>query len=150
MKIFRWLLAAPAGIAGWYAVFIAGMFSYQVIERRACPQGQLISGLCGDPTVLRILNGVEVFFIPLSAVAVVTATAVVAPSRRDVVAWAAFAAGSLIAVYFAMETDMYLAGAAAIGAGLVAALLIARSRGPAQGLYRRDPPPQVVAGKRAD
>ena len=113
-------------IAAWYATYFAGFVVFTSVERYACPEPVLFAGRCPDYDVWQILEGIMVFFIALSAVAVVTATAAVAPSRRAAVAWAAFAVGAMVAVHLALETEMYRAGALAIGVGLVTAVWVAR------------------------
>ena len=129
MKIVRWLLVAPLAVGAWYATAIAGIAAYWEIRRRTCPpEAKLISGVCHDPEVMRLLAGVEMLFIALSAIVVVCVAAAVAPSHRTAVAWTAFVAGALVAGYFALSTMAYVAGIAAVGCGLVTAMLISRRR----------------------
>lgn len=127
MKILRWILAAPAGIAAWYGTLFVGVFAYERIETLLCPIGQMYSGTCTNPSVRHVLDGVVGFFVAISAIAVVGATAAVAPSHRGPVAWIAFGVGAIFAVYFMIGTTMYISGPAAIAAGALTAMTISRS-----------------------
>jgi hypothetical protein len=131
--LIRWVLLVPAAIAAWYAVFIAGIVVHQTIERRACPAGELVSGGCANPTVVRLLHVVVYVFVALSAVAVVATATAMAPSARRLVAGAAFVVGAGVAIWFSVTAKAYGEGAGAICAGLATVMVVyalERRRGP--------------------
>jgi hypothetical protein len=126
MKTLRWVLVVPTSIAAWYVTFAVGILGHGLIESMLCPTGAMVSGTCTDPTVQQVLEGAIVFFVALSAAAVIMSAVVVAPNHRSNVAWIAFCAGAATAVYFAMVTKMYFSGAAALLVGFATAFVIAR------------------------
>ena len=129
MKIIRWVLVAPLAAGAWYTAAMAGFVAYWEIRRSACPpEMKMITGVCRDPEVMRLMDGVEMLFIALTAIAVVCVAAAVAPSHRTEVAWVAFVASALAAGYFALSTLAYAVGIAVAGCGLLTVMLISRAR----------------------
>ena len=69
-----------------------------------------------------------VFFVALSAIAVVsTATCVAPASEKKLMPWLAFGGGAVMSVWFAINTQYYAAALAAIAAGLLTAPCAASS-----------------------
>lgn len=126
-RVIRWALVVPAGVGAWYSVLIVGMLAY----------GAVGEPLESEPSPARVHVPDEVLlpaFAALSAVAVVCASAAVAPSHRRGVAWTAWLAGTFLAGYFAVDgfhgRDLMLVGSAAlaIAAGALAAAAWSRGR----------------------
>ena len=122
MRGLRWLLLVPGVIAAWYATFILGVVAYAVLERAACPPADWRSGTCYNSEVDRLLESVSYAFVALSAVAVVVAAALIAPSRTNVVAWSAYAVGGVAACILGVAGEAPVEALAALGSGLVAAI----------------------------
>jgi len=126
MRILRWILVWPAAIAAWIAVFFLGVYTHGWIERTFCPPLEFVSGMCANPRMMQALKATEVLFIALSAVAVELAAAITAPEKKLTVTWLTFAAGTVFAVDMAVGVRSPGEGAAAVGAGLLTALLLTR------------------------
>lgn len=126
MRTVRWLLVVPASIAAWYAIFIVGLLIHGLVESAQCPAGEMVSGMCTDAHVQKVLEGLIVVFVGLSGLAVVAAAVATAPSHRAATAWFAFCVGSVVAAYFAAATKMYVSGAAAVLLAFITAFVIAR------------------------
>ena len=124
--IVRWILVLPAAIAAWYLVFFAGIFVHGIVEHALCPTPEFISETCVNDRVIRILHGVIVLFVALSAVAVMLAVVITAPSEKLLMTWVAFAVGSGVAIFMAVVAKSPAEGAAAVAAGLLTALAIRR------------------------
>jgi hypothetical protein len=128
MRIVRWALVLPAALAAWYAVFLAGLIVHGWVERTFCRPEEMVSGVCGSLRMLRILHGVVVLFVALSAVAVELAAVLTAPEQKLKIAWITFAVGSALAIFMAIEAESPMEGVAAVAAGLLTALAVTRRR----------------------
>ena len=126
MRTLRWLLVAPFAIAVWYVVLVAGVFVHSALETRLCPPQELVSGACGNPRVITILQIVVYVFVALSAVAVEVVAVATAPAHRDIIAWGTFAFGAAFAALLGAEGRQWGEAGAAIGAGLVTAICLHR------------------------
>ena len=126
VKTLRWLLVVPAGILAWYAVFIAVLFTYPIVEQVLCPPGDWISRTCMNSTVSQWMKAFVLVHAGLSAVAVVVSAVAVAPSHKRVIAWLAFGAGALVALSFALAARATGEAIVAIAMGLPTAYLLAR------------------------
>lgn len=113
-------------MVAWYLAFVVGLLTYSFVENATCPAGEMESGICTNEKVMRVLEGVVVAAIAFSAIAGVGAATAMAPAYKAAVSWVAFGAGALVAGYFAVETKMYIGGAAASLAGLASAAIITR------------------------
>jgi hypothetical protein len=122
----RWLLVVPAAIAAWYLVFVVGIFTHGFLEEALCPAGEMESGMCMNRRVRLILAILVHLFVALSAAAVVSTAAAVAPSHRTRMAWIAFVGGSLVAVAFGIAAWAYTEALAAVASGLLTAVTISR------------------------
>lgn len=126
MRAARWALAGPGAIAAWYATFFVGIITHGAVESSLCPPGEMESGMCMSSRVQMYLEILIYFFVALSAIAVVAAAAVIAPTHKRIVAWVVFATGSLAAVLFAVAADAFGQGISAVAAGFAAAFAIDR------------------------
>lgn len=124
--ILRWLLVVPAAVAAWYSVFVVGIFAHGYVEETLCPAGEMVSGICTNRDVQRILKVVVHAFVALSAAAVESAAVAIAPSHRNGTAWIVFAVGAVVAVVFGVATAAYTEAVAAILSGLLTAIAIIR------------------------
>src|SRR5687768_1895463 len=95
--ILRWLLVVPAAVGAWYFVFVVGIFTHAFLEAALCPAGEMVSGMCMNRRVQFSLQVVIHAFVALSAAAVVSTAAAVAPSHRSKTVWIAFGTGSVVA-----------------------------------------------------
>jgi len=128
MRTLRWALTMPAAVASWYAAFAVGLMTHQWIESLVCPPDRMISGTCMSLSVNEWMARVVVFFVAVSAVAVVGVAAAVAPEEKKLVAWCAFGTGALVTVICAVAADAYAEGVAALVAGLATAMFVNRGR----------------------
>ena len=106
-----WLVALGAGLA--YVSFLDWL----------CPPELLVSGACtaswhGPAVDAGIAGGAA-----LAAGLIMVTVVLLAPSHRRLVAVAAFAIGSAVALYMAHHAHAWAAGASAIAVGLIALLL---------------------------
>jgi hypothetical protein len=123
----RWLLTPVACVAAWYVALIVGGILLEVATA-FCPKDQMISGSCMAPWYPAVVAAIFCFSAALSAVLVVTTAVFAAPNARAVAAWLAFAIGAIVALWAAVRTSAWREFASAIAAGLLAAVLLARSR----------------------
>ena len=128
MRTLRWALVLPAAVGSWYATFAVGLMTHQWLEAVLCPPDQMSSGTCMSAIVNAWMARVVVFFVGVSAVAVVGVAAAVAPEEKKLIAWCAFGTGALVAIFCAVAADAYAEGAAAVLAGLATALFVSRRR----------------------
>ena len=134
MKVLRWILMPLACIAAWFVALYVGFYIYSY-AMSVCPKAGDF-GVGFDPEVPRprwwplVEYSIFCFGAGLSAILVVTAGFFVAPAARAVVAWLVFVGGSVVAIWMASgEGDVFWAMCfSAIVAGLIATLLLSRSR----------------------
>jgi hypothetical protein len=96
------------------------------IAESFCPADEMISGTCVAPWFRLVESGIFCFSTALSAVFVVAAAVLVAPAEKLLIAWLAFAIGSIVAFVFALETWAWGMFASAVIAGLFTAAILAR------------------------
>lgn len=89
--VLRWILVAPAGFAAWWGVLVLGFFTYATIGEPMDSDAPPKRFFVPDSVIFPV-------FAALSAVAVVSAASLVAPSRRRRVAWASWAVGATWAI----------------------------------------------------
>ena len=117
MPIVRWLLTAPAALAGFYIGILVFALIREMNER-ACPDAYLVSGVCHAPwswQVERFAFGSGAF---VSGSLVVLLSALAAPSHRRVVALSFYALGLVCAVCFWIPGMNIEKIAAAIGGAI--------------------------------
>jgi hypothetical protein len=124
--VVRWLLVIPGAVSAWYLTFVVGLFTHASAEQALCPADELISGLCANRGVRITLNVIVHAFIALSAIAVELTAVAIAPSSRVATAWAAFSAGSIVAIALGIYAKAYLQSAVAVVAGLLTAIAMTR------------------------
>lgn len=127
MKLLRWVLVPVACIAAWYAAFFIGLFILSAAES-SCPRDQIVSGVCIAPWWEPVEKCVFCFSTGLSAVLVVACGFFTAPAARGFVAWLVFGTGSIVAVWVAAESAMWVECVSAVAAGLLTAFVLTRSR----------------------
>jgi hypothetical protein len=135
----RWLGVIPAAFAGFYSALIIGIYADGRLFD-LCPPDLVVSGQCTAAWYPMAERGVMCFGAALAALLVVLFSALMAPSHRTIISWAAFAVGATVAIYGAVSSSSYAELAAALFAGLVATQVIRRfpmrspSRGPSAGV----------------
>lgn len=126
MHTLRWVfvpLVAPLG----YVVALVMVVLFTQLLRRSCPPESVVSGACTASWYPNAELGAIAFATALGAAVWVVFPALVAPSRRDRVAWFAFACGALFAAWFTFQVGIGFAVpfGSAILVGAIAALLVA-------------------------
>lgn len=91
-SIIRWVLLIPSAIVAWYVAFVLGVIS-QGIHESACPSEDMLFGMCSGILGKMTINTFIVLFSGISAIFVVAASVMVAPSRKDTVAIVALVCG---------------------------------------------------------
>jgi hypothetical protein len=127
MKTLRWILMPVACVTVWFLAMVIGIIMLEIAES-LCPDDQMVSGLCDAPWWGPVEKGVFCFSTGLSAVLVVLAGFFVAPAARVIVAWIAFGAGSIVALWMAAGGSVWAECVSAIAAGLLTSFLLMRPR----------------------
>lgn len=125
LTIVRWILVIPSAFIGWYTALFVGMVLYSVVDS-VCANDQMISGMCMAPWSSIVKDGIIIFGASLSAILVLLFSAVVAPSKRKLVAKFIYVGGCAFALYAASETSAWGAFSGAIISGAVFLVLILR------------------------
>ena len=125
MRLLRWLLVpllAPLG----YIVAVLTVILLTQLLRRTCPPESVVSGACTASWYPDAELGAIALATALGAAVWVTLPALAAPSRRNLVAWIAFACGVLFASWLTFQVGLGFAVpfGSALVAGAIAALLI--------------------------
>ena len=129
MHALRWVLVplvAPLG----YVVAVLTVILLTQILRRTCPPEAVVSGACTASWYPNAELGAIAFATALGAAVWVAFPALVAPSRRDRVAWFAFACGALFATWFTFQVGIGFAvpfGSAVVVGAVVALVMASRS-----------------------
>jgi hypothetical protein len=122
--IARWALVPIASVSAWYLALFIGIVLLVIAESTAlhfCSPDEVVSDQCHAPWFLVIQAGIFCISTALSAVFVVAAAYFAAPHHRTLVAWLAFAIGTVTAIVFAVTMPAWNMGASAIAAGLATA-----------------------------
>jgi hypothetical protein len=127
MTEFRWLMTVPAGVAVWFLVLFTGIFATAILDV-FCPPELIVSGSCTASWYQPALEAVVAIFTGISALGVVLAPALVAPSKRRMVAWVAFFIGlaSATAMFIPDPSLTVWPYAAAVFGGLVGLYIAGR------------------------
>lgn len=125
ITLLRWIAVIPAGLLGWYIAFLAG-FALLSGATNLCPAESMISGLCIAPWFHYAEAVIFCASTALAAFLVVTLPALVAPRRRSAVAWMAYVAGLMVAVYFVVYTAALLEFVSAVAGGLLGVMGVAK------------------------
>jgi hypothetical protein len=118
MRIVRWLLVLPFGVAGWYLGMLAGFLIYKTGES-TCPTEYIVSGSCTAPWSHAVYLFALAFGAGLAGTAVVILPSFIAPEKRIWVAGVALILGSVAATYMLITTEAWLPYAAALICGSV-------------------------------
>ncbi|NBR29043.1 MAG: hypothetical protein EBT83_11635 [Betaproteobacteria bacterium] len=107
LATLRWMAIAPAILLAWVAAFAIGIRLLDV-ARRFCPPEAMISGTCTvrwyAPTEMAIMA----LSTALAALFIVGISVWLAPSHRALVAKLVTAGGIAYAIYFAVQTGLWL------------------------------------------
>ena len=118
---FRWLMVIPAGVAAWYFALLIGLRLLGLVQS-LCPPEKMISGFCQASWYPAAERATICFGAATSALLVVVAATLVAPSHRIAMSRVALGAGTCVATLLAVQTDTYLALVSAVTAGAIAVL----------------------------
>ena len=127
VTLFRWIAVVPAGVLGWYIGFLAGL-ALLAGATSLCPTESLVSGACIAPWFRYAEAAIICVGVALAAFLVIVLPVIVAPRWRSAVAWVAFAAGLIIAVYFVAYTAAVLEFVSAVVAGLLSVVGVLKGR----------------------
>jgi hypothetical protein len=125
----RWTWIPIASVIAWYVALFLGIVLLSIATSIAtyfCPESEMISDTCVAPWFRVVEAGIFCFSTALSAVFVITAAVLVAPAAKALIAWLAFAIGSIVALIFALGTWAWGMFASAVIAGLFTAFILAR------------------------
>lgn len=135
-SVVRWILVVPSAIIAWYvAVLVSAVLVAFLIAPcmdSDAPQPQFCEAAWFDP----VRRGVFFFGVGLSAILVVTISALVAPSHRTAVAWTAVGTGSAVALVMGYPRAL-IEAVVAIACGVVAAVVVARIAGASRATLAR-------------
>jgi len=126
VQALRWVLVPLLAPLGYFVAVCTGVLFTQVLLR-TCPPESVVSGACTASWYSNAELGAVALAAALGATAWVILPALAAPSRRDWVAWVAFACGGLFVTWFTFQVGLRFAipFSSAIVAGAITALLIA-------------------------
>jgi hypothetical protein len=125
-KLIRWVLVPISGVTVWYAVFLLGIGGVGLIDS-LCPPELVISGSCTAAWHGPAVDALILLCTAIAAAGIVVVPALVAPSRRFLVAALAYALGATFAVYAASGGSLWGPFLVAAISGS-AALAVASSR----------------------
>jgi hypothetical protein len=125
-SVVRWILVIPSAIVAWYFAFLVGaaLFAFLVgpcLDTDA-PQPQF----CEAAWFEAMRRGVFFFGAGLSAILVVVASAIMAPSHRSAVAWIAAGVGTVVASVMGYHAEAIAEAVVAIACGTLTAFFLSR------------------------
>ena len=123
--IVRWLLVIPFAFIGWYVALFIGIILYSIADS-FCPPELMLSDSCQASWHEPLIEGLIIFGSSLSAVLVILFSAIVAPSKRVLVAKTIYIGGVIFAVYAAYETSAWSAFFGAVLSGAIFLYLLIR------------------------
>lgn len=125
-SLVRWILIVPSAIVAWYFAFLVGIVLMIVVGwtcgNTDVPQPQY----CTAGWFKALERGVFFFGTGLAAVLVVTASSLIAPSHRTIVAWTAVGIGAAVALVMGVAAEAIPEALAAIVFGCLTAFAVAR------------------------
>jgi hypothetical protein len=132
-SVIRWILVIPSAIVAWYFAFLVGATLFVSLVGPCfdtdAPQPQFCEATWFEP----MRRGLFFFGVGLSAILVVVASAIMAPSHRSAVAWIAAGAGTVMASVMGFRAEAIAEAVVAIACGTLAAFFLprflSRSRG---------------------
>lgn len=117
MKLVRWLLTVPAGVAGWYAGVVVALLGHAAGEF-ACPAGQMISGHCAAEWSPWVNHAALVTGALICGALAVLLPALTAPSHRLATARLAYASGIACSMYWVAHGVLLPVACATFAGGL--------------------------------
>jgi hypothetical protein len=121
----RWLAIVPAILAAWFLSFASGV-GLIAAAKRLCPPEHLVSGMCTARWYPHVETAIFCVSTALAAALIVGASALLAPSRKAVVASVVFAGGIAYAVYFAVATGLWPSFTSTVIAGAFVLWIVVR------------------------
>jgi hypothetical protein len=122
MRSFRWILLPIVCLTAWIAALFTGIVARSVAEF-FCPADQMVSGMCVAPWFETLEAWLIRFFSAFAAALIIVSCYFTAPAARALVAWVAFGAGAVYALWIAIVSWAWGEFIAA-GIGGVAAVLL--------------------------
>ncbi|WP_295449127.1 hypothetical protein [uncultured Thiodictyon sp.] len=116
MRVARWLLVLPSGVAGWYLGLLIGLLIYEAGEK-TCPIGYVVSGMCYAPWSHLLHLFAFAVGSGVAGALVVALPALVAPMRAFNIALTAFAIGVVAGTYMLVQTGAWLLYVSALVCG---------------------------------
>ena len=112
--VVRWLLTAPAAVAGFYTGILI-FFLLRAMKESWCPDAYLVSGMCHAPWSWQVEQCAFGFGAFVSGSLFVLLPALAAPSHRKAVALSFYALGLTCAVFFWIPGKNFEKISAAVG-----------------------------------
>jgi ABC-type antimicrobial peptide transport system permease subunit len=107
LTIIRWILLVPGAILAWYVALFLGIVALDIRDS-LCPSEYMVSGMCTGLFGKITFDTLMVFFSGISALLVVIASTLIAPTNKGIVAITAFVVGSVVASVFLFGSDFEL------------------------------------------
>ena len=120
-SVVRWILVVPSAVVAWVFAFFVGLVLFVCFDAPCRNSDAALPRFCGAPWFEVLKIGVAFFGIGLSATLVVVVSAVVAPSHRTAVAWAAVVVGAIVAIKMGSGGEASVEAVVAIACGVLAA-----------------------------
>jgi hypothetical protein len=127
-SVIRWVLVVPSAVAAWYFALILSGIVLAVVVGPCINSDYPQPAFCEAPWVqFSLAHRLPIRFgIGLSAILVVTVSAIVAPRHRVGVAWGALGVGAIVAGVMGYRAGAVAEAGVAVAAGLLAAVLVSR------------------------
>jgi hypothetical protein len=125
-SVVRWILVIPSAIVAWYFAFLLGVALFVFVVGPCfdtdAPQPQFCEATWFEP----MRRGLFFFGVGLSAILVVAASTIMAPSHRTAVAWIAAGVGTVVASVMGYRAEAIAEAVVAIACGALAAFFLPR------------------------
>jgi len=105
INYLRWACIIPLAISGFYIAMISGFVSFYLLNS-LCPTAR-ISESCSAPYMQMASDIIFVIFPGFAAILVVLLPTLMAPNKKAIIAVTAFTIGSLVAIFFAINTKAW-------------------------------------------
>ena len=131
-SVVRWILVVPGAVVGWYFALVVSALLFGFLVAPCMSSDGPQPYFCEAAWYPReaLFHGMSFFGAGLSAILVVTVSALMAPSHRTGVAWIAVGIGATVAIVLTYGTDELLAETLfAIACGGIAAVVVSRATG---------------------
>ena len=129
-SVVRWILVVPGAVVAWYVALLVSALLFGFIVAPCMSSDGPQPSFCEAAWYSRdaLFHAIYFFGAGLSAVLVVTASALMAPSHRAAVAWTAVGSGAAVASVMIYGTDEFLGAAFfAVACGAIAAVVVSRA-----------------------